>query len=176
LLQLNNYLYDFTSHYEGILTVTQDGPNLLTGVVGADAFVFNSKVGADMVTDFKSGVDKLFVSQEGIGVGDGDTVVENSITITGPGGFSTNAELVMVQKNIVGAITVSNAAAAIGSANAAYAIGATALFAVDNGKDTNVFLFSSSANDSTITADELSLVVVVSGVAATTVGNYGFVT
>jgi hypothetical protein len=153
------------------------GADELTGGTGADQFVFNSLVADehgvsfDRVTDFVSGADKLVISQAGIDVGDGDTVIDGVATIASPGGFAADSELIIVTGDIWGEINTTNAAAAIGSASSAYAVGDTRLFVVEssdyyNGDPSNLFLFTSSAADATVSAAELTLVGVVTRVPA----------
>src|SRR6266581_4014316 len=153
------------------------GADTLSGGAGADLFVFNSKVGADTITDFLSGTDHFRFSQAGLHIGNGDTVVDNGIVVTGPGAFATTSELVIVSNDIAGAINVTSAAAAIGSASGAYAIGDTRLFAVDNGGTASgVFLFTSSAADATVSAAELTLLGTATATPATAAADYLFVT
>ena len=114
-------------------------PNLIGGtsagnrLSGADQFVVDSLVGSDTVTDFKSGTDRIVLRSTVVRVGDGDPLLEGAMIITGPGGFMPFSELVVVTKNIAGAITAASAAAAIGQAAAPYLPGQSTLFAVDKG-------------------------------------------
>ena len=149
--------------------------NILTGGTGVDRFVLNNKAAADTMADFVSGTDKINVSQAGIKVGDGDLLVEAGATVAGPGGFASTAELVIVTGNIAGAITATSAATAIGSATSAYAVGATALFAVDNGTQTGLFLFTSNGADGLVSAAELTLLGTASTTPATVLADYVFV-
>jgi len=149
------------------------GADVLTGGSGADVFVLNSKVGSDRVTDFASGSDDLRISMATLRVGDGDTTVDGAVTRSAAGGFATGAELVVFSGNVA-SLTTSNAAAAIGSATSAYASGATALFAVDNGSDTGLYLFTSSGANATVSASELTLLATLTGTASTAVGDYAF--
>jgi Ca2+-binding RTX toxin-like protein len=160
------------------------GSDNLTGLLGADTFVFStiastpgsfSATASDVVTDFLSGTDKLAFSQAGVRIGDGDTLVEGGVTVAGPGGFLPTAELVIVEGNIPSFfIGTFEAAAVIGSASAAYSVGATRLFAVDNGTNTGVFLFTSSGVDSLISASELTQVASLSNTPATALADYVF--
>lgn len=151
------------------------GNDSLIGGAGADDFVFNSKVGTDLVYDFKTGSDDLGFSQAGVRVGDGDTVVEGAVVRAASGGFSATAELVIIQSNIAGAITTASAAAKIGDATAAYAVGRTAVFAVDNGSSTGVFLFTAADANADVSAAELTLLGTLTSTPATAVGDYLFV-
>lgn len=136
--------------------------------------MLNSLVGSDTIADFRSGTDKIRVSMQGIRVGDGDAVVEGALSRAGPGGFSPDAELVVITGNIAGSITASSAAAKIGSASSAYAAGAKALFAVDNGSASKLYLFTSAGDDATVSAAELKLLASLTGTPATAVGDYVF--
>lgn len=149
------------------------GSDRLTGSSGGDRFVFNSKLGSDTLTDFLSGTDKLALSQAGLKVGDGDTAVEGALLRAAPGGFSTHAELVIFGSNL-GALTASAAAAAIGSASSAYAVGRTALFAVDNGASSALYLFTAADGNAVVSATELSLLATLSGTASTAIADYLF--
>ena len=133
------------------------GSDNLTGGTGSDVFVFDSLVGSDTITDFTTGIDQLRISQAGIGVGNGDTVVDGAATVAGPGGFAVGAELVAVTGNIAGAITAVSAATTIGSATSAYAIGAKSLFLVDNGSSSALFLFTAANADALVGSSELTL-------------------
>jgi len=139
------------------------GADSLNGYTGADVFVFSSLTGSDTVADFSSGGDVFRISQAGIHIGDGDSVVDNGTVRAAPGGFSTAAELVIFTANIAGAITTASAAAQIGSATSAYSTGADVLFVVDNGTQSGIFRFHSSGADALVTADELTMVALVNG-------------
>ncbi|WP_019867241.1 calcium-binding protein [Methylovulum miyakonense] len=152
------------------------GGDRLTGGGGADTFVFNSKIGSDTVADFATNADKLQFSQLGIRIGDGDTLVEGgTVRGFGSGGFANNAELVIMQQNVAGAITTTSAALAIGSANSSYALGQTVLFVVDNGAATGLFLFSATNTDAQVSAGELSQIALIGNTAATALTDYGFI-
>ena len=152
------------------------GADTLDGGLGVDTFTFNSKQGVDVVKNFTKTTEKLLFSQASLKVGDGDLVVEGGVVrSTGTGGFSNTAELVVMQKDIIGSLTAVKAAAVIGSATANYAVGDTALFVVDNNASSGVFLFTSANADAQVTAGELSFLGVVSLIKATTLANFGFV-
>jgi Ca2+-binding RTX toxin-like protein len=144
------------------------GNDRLTGAGGADVFVLGSTLGSDTITDFAAGVDRVSVSQAAFAIGDGDTTIDAAVSVAGPGGFPVAAEVVAVTANIVGAITAASAAAAIGSAAADYAAGARALFIVDNGVDSALYLFMSASDDAAVSAAELSLLVSLTGTASLT--------
>jgi Ca2+-binding RTX toxin-like protein len=150
------------------------GADSLSGGAGNDRFVLSSAAASDTISDFTTAADKLAVSQAGIRVGDGNTTI-SSTSLAGPGGFSNTAELVVVTGNIGGAITAASAAAKIGAATAAYAVGRTALFAVDNGTDSALYLFTAANADATVSAAELKLLATLGGTAATAVSDYLFV-
>ncbi len=151
------------------------GDDRITGGLGADQFRFNATVGADTITDFASGIDRAAISQSALALGDGDLLVEGGTTIAGPGGFASSAELVIVTLNLA-ALTATNAAAGIGAASAAYALNQQALFVVDDGISTGLYLFRSSAADATVSAAELTLIATLSDRFATVLADYLFVT
>ena len=150
------------------------GSDRLTGNGGSDRFVLSSKLGSDTITDFGSGNDKLVIDQSDLRVGDGDTTVDGVVVKSGSGGFANTAELVIVTGNIAGSITESSAATRIGSATGAYASGQTALFMVDNGSSSELYLFTSSGANATVSAAELTLLATLSGTASTVAADYLF--
>lgn len=154
-----------------------DGIDTLTGGAGADIFVFDStNGGGDIVNDFTVGVDHVRIKDAAVdlGIGDGDHVIDSPKVANAPVSFSNLAELVIVTPDIAGAIDSFSAAAKIGSASAAYAIGDSRVFAMDNGVDSAVFLFQSSNADAQVTANELTLLGTLQGVAQTTLSDYTF--
>ncbi|MCG3168962.1 MAG: hypothetical protein CALGDGBN_00472 [Pseudomonadales bacterium] len=150
------------------------GADSLSGGAGADHFVFASLVGSDRIGDFTSGSDRFVFAQSALSIGNGDAVVDNAVAVAGPGGFSELAELVIVTGNIAGAITAASAAAAIGSATGAYGSGDTRLFAVDNGTDSALFLFTSAAADALVDSGELAVLGFATGTASTAMSDYLF--
>jgi Ca2+-binding RTX toxin-like protein len=151
----------------------------LTGGLGTDTYAFGTVTGgADTVTDFASGTDKLrFRSDDTLlNIGDGDTVLDSSELVTGPGGFLKVTELVVVSGDISGTITNTLAAAAIGSASATYAVDDTRLFAVDNGTDSALYLFQSGDTDAAVESTELTLIGTLqgTGTAGTVLADYTF--
>jgi Ca2+-binding RTX toxin-like protein len=151
------------------------GSDTLTGGAGADGYTLSSLVGTDTITDYVVADDTLRISQAGIRIGDGDTLVENAQVRLARGGFSTAAELVLFTPNIVGAITATTAASVIGAATSAYGSGAARLFVVDNGSQTGVFRFVSSGSDATVSAGELTMLALLNGTATTALADYVFV-
>ena len=149
------------------------GNDHLAGGTGADVFVFNSTVGSDTITDFVSGTDDLRISQSALRIGDGDLFVEGALTRAAPGGFSTGAELVIFSANLAN-LSATSSAAAIGSATSAYTIGAKTLFAVDNGTNSQLYLFSAADANAQVSAGELTLLGALNGTASTAVGDYLF--
>ncbi|MFT3954992.1 MAG: Calx-beta domain-containing protein [Piscinibacter sp.] len=151
------------------------GADRVTGGTGNDTFVFDSKstVQYDTITDFASVNDTLRFSQATLRVGDGDTVVDGGQTYNGFGGHSAAAEVVVFQANVFGTIDTGSAAAIIGSASSNYGTGATRIFAVDNGTQTGVFLFTSSAVNSTVSASELVQIALIEG-TMTSLSDYTF--
>jgi Ca2+-binding RTX toxin-like protein len=150
------------------------GGDRLSGGAGSDLFVFDSKVGSDTITDFNSAADAFRFSRAALPIGNGDTTVNGGQVYNGfGGGFSRSAELVIFTANLFGEITASSAAALIGSANASYATGATRLFTVDNGSQSAIFLFTSSGNNASVSASELTQIALVNG-TMTTLSDYMF--
>jgi Ca2+-binding RTX toxin-like protein len=154
----------------------QQGADTLTGGLGRDVFAFfpldfTAGPAADEVTDWRSVDDKLVFST--FGIGDGDRTVDGALVRGAPGGFSTAAELVIFTSDIAGAITADSAAARIGSATGAYSGDDLRLFAVDNGAQSGVFLFHNENDDARVSADELTLLVLLDG-GTTTVADYAF--
>ena len=149
------------------------GSDRLSGGAGKDFFHFDGKSGSDTITDFRSVDDSLRFSQATVHIGDGDTRVENATVRNAGGGFSTASEVVVFTPNVAGAITVAKAGALIGAASGNYATGATRLFAVDNGTDSGLFLFTSSGNDAQVSAAELTQLALVQG-ATTQLSDYIF--
>jgi hypothetical protein len=153
------------------------GVDSLIGGAGADDFVLSSSSAADLIYDFKGGSstagDDIMVSRAGIRIGDGDTLLEGALSRSAPGGFANTAELVIFTSNISGSITTAAAAAKIGSAASAYAVGRTALFAVDNGVSSAVFLFTAADADAAVEAIELRLLATLTSTPSTAVGDYG---
>jgi len=150
------------------------GADTMTGGAGADIFDFTSTLGSDTITDFAHNGDKIRLDQSTLRVGDGDTSIEGAVSVSGPNGFSTAAELVIVTHDIAGDISATSAATAIGKADSNYAVGDTRLFVVDNGHDTAVYLFKSIDNSATVTASELTLVATLEGTSATSSTDYLF--
>ncbi|MBQ0933105.1 beta strand repeat-containing protein [Ideonella alba] len=133
-----------------------DGADTLTGGAGADTFVVDNLLAADLITDFSGGQDLLQFVQAGWSIGNGDAVVDGGVAISGPGGFSAAAELVVVDTAITGDLTATAAAAAIGSATEDYTVGQTALFVVHNANEAAVFLFTSGGTNPIVDAAELT--------------------
>ena len=152
------------------------GANTLTGGDGNDIFKLVVAGGADTLTDFLSGADKIHIDgrSDGFGIGDKDGTLDGASQIQGPGGFSPTQELTIVTGDISGAITKTSAAAAIGSATGAYAKGFACLFVVDNGEQSAIYKFTSAAADPVVSDTELSLVGVLSGTASTTLSDFAF--
>jgi Ca2+-binding RTX toxin-like protein len=147
------------------------GADRLVGGIGADTFVFDSLMGFDTVADFVSGTDHLRISQAGIALGNGDAVLDGGVLRNGPGGFGSEAELVVFSQRMATA-TTANAAKAIGSADGAYAVGQTVLFAVSTTSATSLYLFTSNGNDAVVSAAELTQVAVLTGTPSTALGDY----
>jgi len=152
------------------------GADTLTGGLGSDIFVFGTLVGgADRVTDFVSGTDKVQLLDDvaGLAIGNGDHVIDNAALVTS-GGFANTAELAVVSQNIVGGFTTAKAATVIGSATSNYAIGDSRLFVVDNGVDSAMYLFKSADANALVSSTELTLVGTLQATAQTGLADYLF--
>jgi Ca2+-binding RTX toxin-like protein len=148
------------------------GNDMLTGGAGGDTFVLRFDAGNDTVADFDTGIDRLLVDVSVRAIGNGDAVLDGAVAIAGPGGFGTEAELVL-ETGGAGTLTAARAAALIGHADAAYAVGQGVLFAVDNGISTVLYRFVSAQADAIVSAGELTQIAQLTGVADTTVADYG---
>lgn len=146
------------------------GNDKLKGGSGADVFVLDTTSGSDRISDFRSGTDHLRITLD---IGDGDSRLDGALTRAAAGGFSTRAELVVVTKNL-SELSASKAAAAVGSAKSGYAVGDTALFAVDTGRSSAVYLFTAADTDAKVEAGELHLLATLTGTASTALGDYLF--
>jgi Ca2+-binding RTX toxin-like protein len=170
----NDLLYggagnDTLSGWSGADTLTDQGG-------GADTFLFGTIAGgADTVVGFVSGTDELLLwdGTTALNIGDHDHAKDGAVSLAGPGGFGTGAELVIITSN-ASALDPTSAAAAIGSASGNYAVDATRLFAVDNGVDSALYLFESAGADALVSAAELTLIVTLQGVAQTALADYAF--
>lgn len=154
-----------------------DGSDTLTGGAGADTFILDTTIGGtDFVTDFQSGIDLIRINDlaSGLALGNQDGVIDNVTTISGPDGFSASNELVFVTGNIIGPITTASAATIIGSATSAYVQGDTGLFVVNNGTDSALLRFLSSAADEKVSDAELALIGMFQGTASTLMSDYAF--
>lgn len=95
------------------------GKDRLVGGGGADTFVFGTiEGGSDKVSGFQPGTDHLrfLDGAAGLGIGNGDHVIDHGVEVDAPGAFSSQADLVIVTSGIAGALTAHSAAVAIGSA------------------------------------------------------------
>ncbi|RZT06067.1 Hemolysin-type calcium-binding repeat-containing protein [Duganella sp. CF402] len=146
------------------------GSDKLTGGLGSDTFVVNSKSGIDTITDFVSGTDHLSLDLKALGLNTGH--LGSSVHAT-PGGFAVDEQLMLFSSRMASAST-ANAAAVIGSATSAYAAGDTALFLVSTAKDTTLYRFVSSGTDAKVSAAELTALVTLTGTPTTTLDDYVF--
>ena len=149
------------------------GADKLTGGAGADSFVFDSLLGSDTLADFTSAADRLQFSMSGLSIGNGDLVVDGGVVRNAPGGFGSEAELVLFTQRMATA-TTANAAAVIGSANGIYLEGQSALFAVSTSSATTLYRFVSSGFDEVVSASELTQVAVLTGTPSTVLADYAF--
>ncbi|NVM77439.1 Ca2+-binding RTX toxin-like protein [Duganella sp. SG902] len=150
------------------------GNDTLTGGTDSDTFVLSGATGTDTIADLVSGADKISVSQAVLAIGDGDNLMEDGVVRAASGGFSADAELVIFTPNTGGTNAIS-AAALIGSATGNYTLGQQALFVVDNGSDSYVYLFRSSGTDAVVSGAELTQIAVLTGNAATALTDFQFV-
>jgi Ca2+-binding RTX toxin-like protein len=136
------------------------------------------------IIDFGQGADRIELARAL--VGDGDLAIEGGLVKTTAGGtFSSAAEMVIVRANVLdsfdsstwagssSSITASAVIDTLGTADKAFAIGAERLFVVDDGYNSAVFKFTSMDAGSTITADELQLVVTVVGQQNLALNDFG---
>jgi Ca2+-binding RTX toxin-like protein len=152
------------------------GSDRLTGGDGADQFLLDDPLSPDTITDFRSGSDKLWLSQDPLAIGNGDNVINGGLMRSAANGFASGAELVIFSKNISGLIKTTNAASAIGRATSNYIPGATCLFAVDNGRSSALFLFTAANGDAIVSASELTLLATLSTTASLALADVQFIT
>ncbi|MYM68112.1 hypothetical protein GTP45_14905 [Pseudoduganella sp. FT55W] len=151
------------------------GSDTLAGGLDADTFVLNSATGIDTISDLLTGTDKLAISQAAFAIGNGDAVIDGAELRTSAGGFSSSAELVVFTPNVSGTVSAATAAAVIGSAASGFTLNQQALFVVDNGANSYVYLFKSSGTDAAVSVGELTQIAVLTGNAATALADYQFV-
>ena len=149
------------------------GSDRLTGGAGKDVFHFDSRLGSDTITDFRSVDDTFLFSQVGVKIGDGDNVVDGFQVTYGYGGFLANREVTVFTADIYGPINSSNAAGVIYGATTAFSTGTTRLFVVDNGTDSSMFLFRSSDGNQYVSAAELTMLGTFNG-TSTVASDYVF--
>ena len=144
---------------------------------GADRVVLDSSVGFDLITSFATASDVIALSQSqsALYVGDKDTTVDGGVVVGAGGSFASSAELVIFTNNISGSLTTTSAAGLIKQASAAYTTGQHALFAVDNGTDSQLYYFTSSGTDAIVSASELTLLATLSGTGGTALSDYVFI-
>jgi Ca2+-binding RTX toxin-like protein len=148
------------------------GNDTLIGGDGADKFILDSLSGIDTISDFVSNIDDVVFSASTLKVGDGDALLEGKLLRNASGGFGTSNELVIFTANITGNISNSNAAATIGSATAAMVIGEKKLFVVDNGTESNIYLFTSADGNAVVNGNELKLLATITGVNDSSTSDY----
>ena len=149
------------------------GNDDLRGGSGNDVFVLDSLVGSDTTSDFTTGSDDVRIRQGALKVGDGDLLVEGGVVRAAPGGFSSTAELVIFSANAP-SLSTTAAAAAIGAATTAFAADRMALFVVDSGINSGVYLFHSAGVNAQVSATELTLLATLTGTASTGLADYLF--
>jgi Ca2+-binding RTX toxin-like protein len=152
----------------------REGDDQLTGGAGPDTFVLAAGFGSDTITDFRSGEDHLRVLQHDAPIGDGDDQVDGAARQAGAGGFSNTAEYVLITDSTDGELAATSAAARIGSATSDYAEGRTALFMVNNGADSALYLFTALDTDARVEAHELKLLATLTGSSSIGLGDLMF--
>lgn len=149
------------------------GADRITCGTGSDVVVLDSRSSSDTVLDFVSGADDLRLRMGTLAIGDSDLAVEGATTRGSAGGFASSAELVIFTQNVA-ALSTSAAATAIGSATSAYAVGRTALFVIDTGTSSGVYLFTAADANAMVSASELTLLATLGGTGSTVAGDYVF--
>jgi Ca2+-binding RTX toxin-like protein len=149
--------------------------SIVSDASSQDRIVLTSLEGNDTISGFQSGSDVIVLRQNAFSIGDGDAVIDGGIVISDPNGdgFDASAELVILATDL-GELSTTSVAALIGSANTDYLTGQQAMFAVDNGASSQLYLFTSAGNDATVSASELTLLATLTGTASTAVGDYAF--
>ncbi len=143
------------------------GADRLTGGAGSDAFVIG--FGNDAVIDFNSD-DWLVI---GASVGNYNGMMEGAIELSAPGGYGTDAELVLIKQDLAD-LTAANVVKALGAPQQTYAMYASAVFVAHSGKTSAVYLFTSDGDDGVIGAGELQQIATVTGTAPVTLDHIAF--
>jgi len=150
------------------------GADSLKGGAGSDVFIFSSITGGtDTTLDCVSGTDKLQISGD-IHIGNGDASINFGTSVGVGGTFTAQAELVIINANILGNIDRVVAATAIGNAQSAYTMGDTRLFVVDNNVDSILYQFTAKDANAQVSADELTLIGTLQATAQTVLADYLF--
>jgi serralysin len=149
--------------------------DILRGGGGADHFVFDSKSldGADVIKDFRSGVDIFAVTQD-LQIGDGDATIENAVSLGSKTGWSAANELVIFTADQAG-LTASDVAAWIGPASGPISAGYRQLFVFDDATDVAVFLFTSADGDASVSAAELTQLAMLQGAPSVVITDFDIV-
>ena len=139
------------------------------------------------MADFQQGVDRFAIDTSGVPVGDLDTVIDGTSTVTTQGAsFSATDELVFFQANvnetfaptanaIFDPILMNQLTSVIGTADANIAVNETRVYVFDDGASSAVFLFQSNNGDANVTGDELYLLAVVSGTDTLQMSDFLFI-
>jgi len=158
-------------------------------IAGASDYtiVFNSAATADKITNTGSvwasgGSDKFNISMAGIAIGNADTTADGAMTHATT--LAAGVDLGVITGNTTSLFTLNDtsAVAAAKAVTAAglvgwsgpEAIGHTAIIAFDDGTNSAIFKFVSADVGVTITADELTLIGIITN-ATTAHGDFAFV-
>ena len=151
------------------------GSDRLTGGAGSDRFILDNPQGSDTITDFSIGVDRIVVSRSAFAVGNGDLTIDGARSQETSGGYPVAAELVVFANDIDGVISTEKAAQAIGPVGSSFAFGQTAIFVVDNGAHSAVYLFTSQGGDRDVSPQELQLLAMINGVTGLSASDFLFI-
>lgn len=151
------------------------GSDRLTGGAGSDRFILDNSQGSDTITDFSIGADRIVISRSAFAVGNGDLTIDGARSQAHSGGYAVAAELVVFANDIDGVITTEKAAQAIGSVASSFAFRQTAIFVVDNGTHSAVFLFTSEGGDPDVRPQELQLLATINGVTGLAASDFLFI-
>jgi len=149
--------------------------DMLRGGADADTFVLlgdGTTSVTDWVLDFETGSDTLVIQGT---IGDGDGLLEGGVSVGANDNFSAASELVIFTDNIYRDMDINEVLNVInskGGASEGYTLDQTALFVVDNGASSEIFLFKSGDANNSIASSELTLLATLDGAGHTVVTDY----